>query len=61
METYSVDKCGQPKSLKQIKGKSRNLKDAYKALKITTNELVQHYNVAHITTNSMKLLEQEIS
>ena len=53
----AVDTYGQPKSLKQTEGKSRNLKDAYKALKITTMELVQHHNLAHTTTNLMKLLE----
>ena len=29
----TVDKYGRPKSLKQMKGKLRNLKDAYKAVK----------------------------
>ena len=55
-----IDGLGNPKTLKQIKTKLSNRKDAYKFQRTITKKLEDLLAFAHILMTLMKFLVQEI-
>ena len=55
-----IDGLGNPKTLKQIKTKLRNMKDAYKVSQDNNKKLEDLLASAHILMTSMKFSVQEI-